>query len=283
MSRVNCRRESPTSKREVSCAHLHAAVPRRFVALLLTFLVVAPALILVPAPQAGAAGAIRVGYSPGSPVASDAISVTVWVDCDAGAPNIVPSFYYYVSGPVSRNNYYSTTHWEGNRATATITFPRATCGPAHTASPGTDGTPAYNAGNCLPSSYDYSWTAALTMIVGQEKTASATTLAVTDDTPHFGDEITFTATVSGGSGTPTGTVEFFDGGSSLGSVALTGGEAALVTSKAGRGSLGSVALSGPSQAALATSKLGIGVHSITASYGGTRPTTPPSPAPRRSP
>ena len=110
--------------------------------------------------------------------------------------------------------------------------------------------------------------AAPTMVVGLEKAASATTLAVTDDTPHFGDEITLTATVSGGSGTPTGTVEFFDGGSSLGIVALTGGEAALATTKLGRGSLGSVALSGPSQAALATSKLGIGVHSITASYGG---------------
>lgn len=109
---------------------------------------------------------------------------------------------------------------------------------------------------------------AATMIVGQEKAASATTLAVTDDTPHFGDKITFTATVSGGSGTPTGTVQFFDGRSSLGSVALTGGEAALVTSKAGRGSLGGVALSGSSQAALATSGLAIGGHSITASYGG---------------
>jgi len=60
----------------------------------------------------------------------------------------------------------------------------------------------------------------------------------------FGQSVTFTATVSGAT-TPTGTVQFFDGASSLGTVALSGASAALTTST-----------------------LAVGTHPITAVYSG---------------
>ena len=65
----------------------------------------------------------------------------------------------------------------------------------------------------------------------------------------FGQPVTFTATVtanSPGAGTPTGTVTFKDGSSTLG----TG------------------TLNGSGQATFTTSTLAVGSHSITASYGG---------------
>jgi co-chaperonin GroES (HSP10) len=53
----------------------------------------------------------------------------------------------------------------------------------------------------------------------------------------FGQSVTFTATVSSGSGTPTGTVQFKDGGTNLGSAqALTNGTAQLTTSALASGS-----------------------------------------------
>jgi hypothetical protein len=60
----------------------------------------------------------------------------------------------------------------------------------------------------------------------------------------FGQSVTFTAIVSGAT-TPTGTVQFFDGATSLGTVALSG-----------------------TSAALTTSTLAVGTHPITAVYSG---------------
>ena len=62
----------------------------------------------------------------------------------------------------------------------------------------------------------------------------------------FGEAVGFTATVSSGSGTPTGSVQFKDGAASVGApVALVSG-----------------------QATLSTGALSVGSHSITAVYGG---------------
>jgi hypothetical protein len=61
----------------------------------------------------------------------------------------------------------------------------------------------------------------------------------------FGQNVKFTATVTSGSGTPTGSVTFKDGGSTIGSGSLSGGTASFTTST-----------------------LGGGAHSITAVYGG---------------
>ena len=75
---------------------------------------------------------------------------------------------------------------------------------------------------------------------------STTTLMLSSGTSVFGQPVTLTATVSGTSGTPTGTVLFFDGsGTLLGSTALSAGVATLTTAT-----------------------LGLGVHNLTAVYLG---------------
>ncbi len=61
----------------------------------------------------------------------------------------------------------------------------------------------------------------------------------------YGQSVTFTATVSAASGTPTGTVIFYDGSTAIGSVTLANGSASLSTSSLSEGS-----------------------HSITAAYQG---------------
>lgn len=61
---------------------------------------------------------------------------------------------------------------------------------------------------------------------------------------RLGDSVSFTAVLSGGAN-PTGTISFFDGGTMLGSVAVSGG-----------------------QAVLNVSDLAVGTHAITASYSG---------------
>jgi hypothetical protein len=79
-----------------------------------------------------------------------------------------------------------------------------------------------------------------------QKVLATTTTAVTSslDPSVFGQSVTFTATVTGSS--PTGTIQFLDGATSLGGpLALTSGAATL-----------------------ATSALTVGTHSITAVYSG---------------
>ena len=78
--------------------------------------------------------------------------------------------------------------------------------------------------------------------------SSSTTVTSLPVSPIFGQAVTLTATVaavSPGAGTPTGSVHFFDGTTSLGSGTLTGGVATLTTSV-----------------------LHIGANSITAQYSG---------------
>jgi len=77
-------------------------------------------------------------------------------------------------------------------------------------------------------------------------TASTTTSLVSSANPsNAGQTVTFTATVTGATGSPTGTVNFRDGATSIGSGILTAGQATLVTSA-----------------------LTAGSHSITAIYSG---------------
>jgi len=79
--------------------------------------------------------------------------------------------------------------------------------------------------------------------------ANDTTTVITSHTPDpstFGQVVTFTATVTGGAGTPTGTVTFSEGATTYCS---------------------SVPLNG-SQAACSTSSLSTGSHTITATYSG---------------
>ena len=76
--------------------------------------------------------------------------------------------------------------------------------------------------------------------------ATTTILASSANPANFGSPVTFTATVSSTSGTPTGTVIFFDGATSLGSAALNGSGVAVLT----------------------TAATASGSRSITAGYGG---------------
>jgi len=84
-----------------------------------------------------------------------------------------------------------------------------------------------------------------TLLLTVNQNVSAIALAATPNPSSGGQSITFTATVSGPGGPPTGTVAFMDGATTLGSNMLVAGVSSFVT---------------PSLAA--------GSHAITASYGG---------------
>jgi len=80
--------------------------------------------------------------------------------------------------------------------------------------------------------------------------ATNITLAVSTSSAVFGQQVTLTATVTANSGTPTGTVTFFDGSTPLGEAPLDpNGQAAL------------------------TLPPGVGVHSLHASFAGIAPFT----------
>ncbi len=92
--------------------------------------------------------------------------------------------------------------------------------------------------------------AALTQTVNLD--ATTTKLSSSANPSEFGETVTFTATVSAkspGSGTPTGTVAFYDGSTMLG-----GGTLSVVN--------------GADQTTFATSSLVVGSHAITAVYNG---------------
>lgn len=76
--------------------------------------------------------------------------------------------------------------------------------------------------------------------------AATTTLASSKNPTVFGQAVTFTATVTATSGTPTGTISFLDGASTIGASTLDSTGSATFT----------------------TSSLAVGTHSITASYSG---------------
>jgi len=113
----------------------------------------------------------------------------------------------------------------------------------------TAGTHSITASYGGSATYAMSVSAALTETVnGTTTPATATTLKSSLNPAAVGQAVTFTATVAvvaPGTGTPAGTVTFKDGATTLGSVALGGGVAALTVSN-----------------------LTAGAHSITASYGG---------------
>ncbi len=78
------------------------------------------------------------------------------------------------------------------------------------------------------------------------KVASATAVTSSVNPSEFGQGVTFTATVTSGAGTPSGTVQFKDNGSNLGSAAVLAAGVAQLT----------------------TSALASGTHTITAEYSG---------------
>jgi hypothetical protein len=143
-----------------------------------------------------------------------------------------------------------------NRATGSVTFydegdalgtVPLVKGVARLAVPNLDvGTDSYTAsysGNAFDAT---SASAAVNTTTAQA--ATGTTLTTSSATPHFGDSVTLTATVSAvkpGAGIPSGSVSFRDGGIVLGTADLVDGVATL-----------------------STSALAVGGHALTASYGG---------------
>src|SRR5207249_2486806 len=103
------------------------------------------------------------------------------------------------------------------------------------------------------SNFDLSSSSALDLPVDQAVTTTSN-VAPSVNPGYFGSSITLTVNLSSLGGVPTGNVEFFDGGADLGGGTLDGdavdgsGLATLNTS--------------------ATGLLGVGVHSLTAQYGG---------------
>jgi len=91
-------------------------------------------------------------------------------------------------------------------------------------------------------------------IVGGEPTTTG--LTSSPNPSNYGQSVTFTATVTAASGTPTGTVIFYDGSSQLGSATLANGKASF-----------------------STSSLSAGSHSITAAYQGSDAFAPSTSAP----
>jgi hypothetical protein len=94
--------------------------------------------------------------------------------------------------------------------------------------------------------FNASTSAAITQTVNHG--ASTTTVTSSPNASQFGQAVTFTATVSAvapATGTPTGTVTFLDGGTSIGSGTLSGGTATFTTST-----------------------LSMGNHTVTVSYAG---------------
>lgn len=69
--------------------------------------------------------------------------------------------------------------------------------------------------------------ASLTQTVGSSGAATSTTVVSSEPYNPYGHAITLTATVTAGTGTPTGTVAFYNNGTSLGTQTLSGGTAAL--------------------------------------------------------
>ena len=107
-----------------------------------------------------------------------------------------------------------------------------------TSSSFTVGTHAITAVYSGDSNYAGSTSPAFSQVV--QKAATATSLASSVNPSVFGQSVTLTATVSvvaPGSGTPTGTVHFYDGATLLGSHALASGVAAFSTTKLTTGTL----------------------------------------------
>src|SRR5262249_18952362 len=97
------------------------------------------------------------------------------------------------------------------------------------------------------SNFSASTSAAITQTVNKDNTSTTVTSSVNPSV--FGQAVTFTAAVSvtsPGSGSPSGSVTFFDGAAPLGTAALDAS----------------------SKATLSVSSLAVGNHSITVSYGG---------------
>lgn len=214
-----------------------SSAPRRLLPLLFLLAV----LGLTPARQALAAVNTNTGVSGAPNPSSQGASVTVTASvkvAGTGAPIVAPltptaTVTFFVDGvqqglpiPVSTGG-----------STATFSTTTLAPGPRTITAAFSDATNTYN-----PSSGSYAQTVKAVPTVG------VTRIAPNNANPSaFGQTVTFRATLTGGYGPPTGTVQFSDSGAPLGPPIL---------------------LNGSAQAQINVSSLPAGPHSIVASYSG---------------
>src|SRR5208283_3102892 len=100
---------------------------------------------------------------------------------------------------------------------------------------GTDSLTAQYLGD---SNFAVSTSSAVSVTINPVGVATTTTLTSSTNPSLFGQSVTFTATVapSSGSGTPTGSVTFYDGSTALGTVTLSSKKASLKTTSVPVGS-----------------------------------------------
>lgn len=177
----------------------------------------------------GPATTTALSATPSDPLVGDTVTLSATVTPTSGGPVNSGTVTFYDTGwvPLATANVSST-------GTATLTTSTLAAG-AH------DLVAIYTG---LFGQFQDSTSSAQTVTVHKHDTT--TTLATSPNPVVFGETVTLTATVAGsGGGTPTGNVTFYDGGTVLGTVALSG-----------------------STATFATDALGTGDHNLTASYGG---------------
>jgi hypothetical protein len=149
------------------------------------------------------------------------LTAAVSPDFNAGTPTGAVTFYNGAEA-------LSSVPLSGGQASLTTSFP----------SPGPQALTAIYSGD---SNYAGGSSPAISQVVG-----SPVTLSSSANPSTYGQSVTLTATVTSTLGRPTGTVQFLDGATSLGTFSLSNGSASV-----------------------STSSLSAGIHSITASYSGT--------------
>jgi len=138
----------------------------------------------------------------------------------------------------------TTVSFSYGTPTGTVTFRRGTTAlgtMAMTGNTASFSTSALNAGiNSINAVYsgdtNFATSTSPNLSEHVNKIASTTTLSSSENPSNPGQSVTFTATVTAASGTPTGTITFKNGSMTLGTEMLSGGTASFVTSTLPSGS-----------------------------------------------
>jgi hypothetical protein len=151
----------------------------------------------------------------------------------AAVPTITPSY----SG------------WVNGQSSSSLTT-QPTCTTAYTPTSAAGSSPSTSCSGAVDTNYSISYVAG-TVTVNQA--ALTLSVASSNNPSTYGSSVTFTATISNG---PTGTITFYDGGTSIGTGTISGATATF-----------------------ATTSLTAGFHSISAGWGAIPTTVSPHPAP----
>ncbi len=172
--------------------------------------------------QALAATTTTLGSSPNPSTYGQSVTFTATVASSSGTP----------AGSVTFKDGSTTLGSSSLNSSGVATFPISSlAGGAHSVTAAYSGNSSYSGSTSLP------------LVQTVNKVGTTTTLTSSPNPSNNGQNVTFTATVS--PSTATGSVQFFDGGTSLGTQTLSSGKATL-----------------------STSTLTVGTHSITATYSG---------------